>query len=115
MRIPVILFSKGAGLWVESIAASGCDAIGLDWTQDIAAVKRQVGQKVALQGNMDPAVLYASPEIIQENVAGILAAFGNGSGHVFNLGHGIQPQVDPEHAGVFIDAVHEMSKQYHGD
>lgn len=115
MQIPVILFSKGAGLWVESIAASGCDAIGLDWTQDIAAVKKQVGHKVALQGNMDPAVLYASPEIIRENVAGILAAFGNGSGHVFNLGHGIQPQVDPEHARVFIEAVHELSKQYHGE
>lgn len=114
-RIPVILFSKGAGLWVDAIAASGCDAIGLDWTQDIGAVKKQVGHKVALQGNMDPAVLYAAPEIIRENVAGILAAFGKGNGHVFNLGHGIQPQADPEHARVFIDAVHELSKQYHSD
>ena len=112
-RVPVILFSKGAGLWVESIAGSGCDAIGLDWTQDIADVRKQVGHRVALQGNMDPAVLYAAPEIISENVAGILAGFGKGSGHVFNLGHGIQPQVDPEHARVLIDAVHELSKPYH--
>ena len=115
VQIPVILFTKGAGLWVESIAESGCDAIGLDWTQDIGAVRKQVGHKVALQGNMDPAVLYAAPEIIRENVAGILAGFGKCNGHVFNLGHGIQPQVDPEHARVFIEAVHELSKQYHGE
>ena len=114
-RIPVILFSKGAGLWVDAIANSGCDAIGLDWTQDIADVRQQVGDKVALQGNMDPAVLYAAPDIIRQTVAGILADFGEGCGHVFNLGHGIQPQVDPEHARVFIDAVHELSKQYHNE
>jgi uroporphyrinogen decarboxylase len=114
-RIPVILFSKGAGLWVDSIANSGCDAIGLDWTQDIGEVRKQVGDRVALQGNMDPAVLYASPHIIRQTVAGILAGFGKGSGHVFNLGHGVQPQVDPEHARVFIDAVHELSQPYHSD
>ena len=112
-KVPVILFSKGAGLWVESIAASGCDAVGLDWTQNIGAVREKIGKKVVLQGNMDPAVLYASHNIIKQKVADILESYGKGSGHVFNLGHGIQPQVDPEHAGVFIDAVHELSKKYH--
>jgi len=112
-RIPVILFSKGAGLWVESIAASGCDAIGLDWTQNIGTVRNQVGDKVALQGNMDPAVLYADPDIIRRTVADILESFGHGTGHIFNLGHGIQPGVDPEHAGIFIDAVHKLSQPYH--
>lgn len=112
-KIPVIVFSKGAGLWVESIAASGCDAIGLDWTQNIGAVRNQVGDKVALQGNMDPAVLYADPDIIKRTVADILESFGHGTGHIFNLGHGIQPAVDPEHAGIFIDAVHKLSQPYH--
>ncbi len=112
-RIPVILFSKGAGLWLESIAASGCDAIGLDWTQNIGTVRNQIGDKVALQGNMDPAVLYAGPDIIRKTVAEILENFGHRNGHVFNLGHGIQPEVDPEHAGIFIDAVHKLSRPYH--
>jgi uroporphyrinogen decarboxylase len=112
-QIPVILFSKGAGLWVKSIADTGCNAIGLDWTQNIGEVRKQVGEKVALQGNMDPAVLYASPEVIKKTVAEILESYGPGNGHVFNLGHGIQPQVDPENAGIFIDAVHELSRQYH--
>lgn len=112
-NIPVILFSRGAGLWIESIADSGCDCIGLDWTQNIGSVRNKVGDRIALQGNLDPAVLYASPETIKHHVEQILENFGHGSGHVFNLGHGIQPGVDPEHAGVFIDAVHELSKKYH--
>ena len=112
-KIPVILFSKGAGLWVKTIAESGCHCVGLDWTQNIGSVRNQVGDKVALQGNLDPAVLYADPDTIKKNVARILENFGHGSGHVFNLGHGIQPGVDPEHAGILIDAVHELSKKYH--
>ncbi|WP_462156665.1 uroporphyrinogen decarboxylase [Pseudoalteromonas sp. GB56] len=112
-KVPVTLFTKSGGQWIEKIAATGCDAIGLDWTIDIADAKRRVGDKVALQGNMDPSMLHASPERIREEVASILAGFGNGSGHVFNLGHGITPDVDPEHAGAFINAVHELSAQYH--
>jgi len=112
-KIPVILFSKGAGLWVEMIAKTGCDAIGLDWTQNIGSVRQLVGDQVALQGNMDPALLYASPEIIRNSVADILESYGQGNGHIFNLGHGIQPEVDPEHVGILIDAVHELSRKYH--
>lgn len=112
-KIPVILFSKGAGLWVEDIAAAGPDGIGTDWTQDLGQVRKQVGDKVALQGNMDPSVLYASPDVIKEEVARTLKSFGHGNGHVFNLGHGIHPGVDPEHMAVMVDAVHELSKTYH--
>ena len=114
-RIPIILFSKGAGLWVEDIAATGCDAVGLDWSQDIGRVRAMIGDHVALQGNMDPAVLKASPDAIRYEVASILSSFGNGSGHVFNLGHGITPDIDPENAGVFINSVHELSQQYHNN
>lgn len=112
-QVPVILFTKGGGQWLESMAATGATALGLDWTTDISAARRRVGDKVALQGNMDPSILYASPERIRAEVAAILAGYGKGSGHVFNLGHGITPEVDPEHAGVFIRAVHELSGEYH--
>lgn len=112
-RVPVILFTKNGGLWLEHMAATGCDALGVDWTINIADARRRVGDKVALQGNMDPGALYGSPERIREEVATILADYGNGSGHVFNLGHGITPGVDPEHAGAMIRAVHELSPQYH--
>lgn len=111
--VPVIVFTKGAGLWLESLASSGADCVGLDWAIDIADARRRIGDKVALQGNMDPSVLYASPARIREEVARILEGFGSGSGHVFNLGHGIALDVDPEHAKVFIEAVHELSKPYH--
>ncbi|MFM4911149.1 uroporphyrinogen decarboxylase [Aeromonas dhakensis] len=113
-RVPVTLFTKNGGQWLEQIAATGCDALGLDWTTDIADAKRRVGDKVALQGNMDPSMLYASPARIREEVASILAGFGHGNGHVFNLGHGIHQDVNPENAGVFVNAVHELSAQYHG-
>ncbi|MBJ9977348.1 uroporphyrinogen decarboxylase [Pseudomonas sp. S75] len=113
-KVPVILFTKNGGLWLESIAEAGADALGLDWTCDIGDARRRVGDQVALQGNMDPTVLYARPEAIRQEVARILASYGHGSGHVFNLGHGITPEVDPAHAGVFIEAVHEFSAQYHG-
>jgi uroporphyrinogen decarboxylase len=111
--VPVVLFTKGGGQWLESMADSGCDALGLDWTTDLADARARVGDRVALQGNIDPCVLYASPAIIQQEVGKVLASFGNGNGHVFNLGHGIHPEVDPEHAGALIEAVHTLSKPYH--
>ncbi|PSV18479.1 uroporphyrinogen decarboxylase [Photobacterium leiognathi subsp. mandapamensis] len=113
-RVPVTLFTKNGGMWLEQIAATGCDGVGLDWTIDIAEAKRRIGDKVALQGNMDPSILYAQPERIRQEVASILESFGDaGTGHVFNLGHGIHLDVPPENAGVFVDAVHELSKPYH--
>ena len=113
-KVPVILFTKGGGQWLESMAATGADALGLDWTTNIGDARRRVGGKVALQGNMDPSVLYASPQAIRAEVSRILGSYGSGDGHVFNLGHGITPEVDPAHAGAFIEAVHELSAQYHG-
>jgi len=112
-KIPVILFSKGAGLWIRDIAKTGCDAISLDSTQDMGEVRKIVGDRVALQGNLDPAVLYDSPEVINREVTKILESFGKGNGHVFNLGHGITPDVNPDHVSVLVDAVHEFSKPYH--
>ncbi|MBB3047780.1 uroporphyrinogen decarboxylase [Litorivivens lipolytica] len=112
-KIPCILFTKNGGLWLESIAASGCQAVGLDWTINIGEARKRIGDKVALQGNMDPTMLYASPERIRQEVATILESFGHGTGHVFNLGHGITPEVDPAHAGAFIECVRELSAPYH--
>lgn len=112
-RVPVTLFTKDGGQWLEEMAATGCDALGLDWTTEIADARRRVGDKVALQGNMDPSMLYAPPARIEEEVQNILAGFGHGNGHVFNLGHGIHQDVPPEHAGTFVDAVHRFSRQYH--
>jgi uroporphyrinogen decarboxylase len=111
--VPSILFTKGGSAWLEDMAMSKCNALGLDWTIDIGEARKRVGNKVALQGNMDPCILYASPERIKEEVATILESFGHGEGHVFNLGHGIHPMVNPDHVAVFIDAVHELSAQYH--
>ena len=113
-KVPVILFTKNGGQWLETMAEAGADALGLDWTTNIDDARRRVGDKVALQGNMDPSVLYASPERIRAEVADILERFGPGDGHVFNLGHGIHQFVDPASAGVFVDAVHELSAKYHG-
>ena len=112
-RPPVILFTKGGGMWLEKIADTGCDAVGLDWTIDIDDAKRRIGQRVALQGNMDPNLLYASPERIRQEVARILDKFGSGPGHVFNLGHGIHPGIDPGHVRALVDAVHELSRPFH--
>jgi|TARA_B100002003_G_scaffold250853_1_gene291819 uroporphyrinogen decarboxylase len=112
-KIPVILFTKNGGQWLETIANSGCDAVGLDWTIDIGQARQRIGRKVALQGNMDPAILYASPDVIRREVASILESFGRANGHVFNLGHGITPQVNPDHVSVFVEAVHEFSGLYH--
>jgi uroporphyrinogen decarboxylase len=112
-KVPVIIFTKNGGLWLEAIAASGCDGVGLDWTIDIGKARQRIGDQVCLQGNMDPVMLYASPQAIRDEVGRILASFGKGNGHVFNLGHGITPEVDPVNAGVFIESVHELSAQYH--
>ena len=112
-RVPVILFTKNGGQWLEAMAETGADALGLDWTTDLSDARHRVGNKVALQGNLDPSVLYASPDIIREQVGKVLASYGKGEGHVFNLGHGIHPGIDPEHAGAMISAVHELSGGYH--
>jgi uroporphyrinogen decarboxylase len=112
-KVPVILFTKGGQGWLEAMAESGADCLGLDWTIDIDQAKARVGDKVALQGNMDPNVLYASPERIRAEVADILAKYGKGSGHVFNLGHGIHPGMNPDNVAAFFKAVAELSPQYH--
>ena len=112
-RVPSIVFTKGGGLWLESQAAIGADALGLDWTVDIAEARRRVGHKVALQGNLDPAILLATPEAVEKEVAAILAGYGKGSGHIFNLGHGITQHTPPEHAAAMIEAVHRLSRAYH--
>ena len=111
--LPVIVFTKGGGQWLESIAGCGAHAVGIDWTTDIGLARKRIGDKVALQGNMDPSMLFASPERIRAEVAEILATFGPGSGHVFNLGHGITPGVNPDHVTAFVEAVQELSPPYH--
>jgi uroporphyrinogen decarboxylase len=112
-QIPTILFTKGGGLWLEAMADSGYDALGLDWQTDIQQARARVGHQVALQGNMDPVALYANPEVITEKVKTILHKYGSGSGHVFNLGHGILPDMNPDHVKAMVDAVHEHSRVYH--
>ena len=111
--MPVVLFTKGGGQWLEIMADSGCDALGLDWTTDLSDARARVGDRVALQGNIDPCVLYAPPDTIRQQVAITLDSFGSGNGHVFNLGHGIHPEVNPEHAAALVEAVHTLSRQYH--
>jgi uroporphyrinogen decarboxylase len=112
-RVPVILFTKGGGQWLPEMANTGCDALGIDWTTDLADARRAVQDRVALQGNLDPSVLYASPSAIRAEVDKVLASYGRGHGHVFNLGHGIHPGVNPEHVQAMVEAVHELSPQYH--
>jgi uroporphyrinogen decarboxylase len=112
-KVPVILFTKNGGLWLNEIADSGCDCVGLDWTIEIGRARGLIGDKVSLQGNMDPSILYSSPASIRAEVARILESYGSGNGHVFNLGHGITPEVDPANVAVFIESVHELSAQYH--
>lgn len=111
--VPVTLFTKGGGQWLEAMAATGVDALGLDWTTDISDAKARVGDKVALQGNMDPCVLYASADRVEQEVKSVLAGFGSGTGHVFNLGHGIHPTINPENMLRLVDSVHKHSEQYH--
>lgn len=112
-KVPVTMFTKGGGPWLGRMAESGCDALGVDWTTDLSDARVQVQDKVALQGNLDPCILYSSPERIREEVGQVLNSYGRGPGHVFNLGHGIHPTVDPENAGAMVDAVHELSVPYH--
>ncbi|MCK5830197.1 MAG: uroporphyrinogen decarboxylase [Methylococcales bacterium] len=112
-EVPTIFYTKGGGLWLEEMIGAGYSALGLDWQTDIAKARARVGDKVALQGNMDPIALYGKPEMIREKVKSILQKYGQGSGHVFNLGHGILPDVNPEHVKAMVDAVHEFSPQYH--
>jgi uroporphyrinogen decarboxylase len=108
--IPVTLFTKGGSAWLEQIAMSGCDGIGLDWTIELGEAERRVGKQVALQGNLDPSVLYASPEVIVSEVNKVLDQFKGETGHVFNLGHGVTPDVNPENMKILVDAVHAYSK-----
>ena len=114
-KVPVTLFTKNGGQWLEAMAATGADALGVDWTTDLGDARGRVGGQVALQGNMDPSVLYAKPERIEEEVQTILQSYGSGTGHVFNLGHGIHPEVDPEHAAAFINAIHKYSPAFHSN
>lgn len=111
--IPVIIFTKGGGAWLAEMADSGAHCLGLDWMTQLDDARTNVGHQVALQGNMDPAVLYASPDIIKAEVKKTLAAYGHGTGHIFNLGHGIHPTINPEHVKAMVDAVHEFSPSYH--
>ncbi|MBA1146715.1 uroporphyrinogen decarboxylase [Ectothiorhodospiraceae bacterium WFHF3C12] len=111
--VPAVFFTKGGGLWLEAMAQSGADGLGLDWTVHLGEARRRVGQRVALQGNLDPCILYAQPEVIRREVGHVLAEYGAGPGHVFNLGHGINPDVPPDHAQAMVEAVHELSPQYH--
>lgn len=112
-NIPIILFTKNGGGWLQEMAESGADALGVDWTISLHEARARVQGKVALQGNMDPSVLYASDNFIRQEVETILASYGSGSGHIFNLGHGIHPEVAPEKVAVLIEAVHDLSKRYH--
>jgi uroporphyrinogen decarboxylase len=110
---PVIVFCKDCGHSLEAIASTGCQVVGLDWTIDIGEARNRVGGKVALQGNMDPTILYAKPERIREEVRSILKKYGKGAGHIFNLGHGILPDIPVEHAKEFVRAVKEESVTFH--
>lgn len=111
--IPSIVFTKGGGLWLEDIAAIGCSAVGLDWTVDIGAARRRIGDKVALQGNLDPVVLFSPPATIAAQVGSVLRQYGAGAGHVFNLGHGVSQFTPPEHVAALVEAVHDLSRPFH--
>jgi len=115
-NVPVIVFAKGANTVLSEIAKTGCDAIGLDWTIDIGRARWQLADRVALQGNLDPMILYAPHDVIRKEAAKILQKFGehsDASGHVFNLGHGILPDIDPAHLKTLIDFVKSESTKYH--
>jgi uroporphyrinogen decarboxylase len=112
-RVPAILFTKGGGAWLERMSAAGADALGVDWTTELSAARRDTLGRVALQGNLDPGALFAPPPVIRAEVARVLESYGRGPGHVFNLGHGIQPGVDPENVAAMVAAVAELSPAYH--
>ena len=111
--MPVILFSKGCNTHLEGLADTGCDALGVDWTISLKQARKLVGDRVALQGNLDPSVLLANPKVIRQEVGATLNSFGRGNGHVFNLGHGITPDVDPDNLTALISAVGELSPGFH--
>jgi uroporphyrinogen decarboxylase len=110
--VPVIVFTKGGGGWLEDIAGCGCEAVGVDWSTDLGEARARVGARVALQGNLDPAVLAATPEVVRREAAAVLDSFGAGPGHIFNLGHGIQPHADPDNVAVLVETVHELSRSH---
>jgi len=112
-KVPCILYTKGGGQWLQVMADTGADCLGIDWTMDMGDARAQVGDRVALQGNMDPTILYSSPDRIREEVKVVLDSYGHGEGHVFNLGHGIHPGIDPENVDAFINAVVDLSPAYH--
>lgn len=111
--VPTILFTKGGGLWLEDIVDTGCNAVGIDWTLDLGVARKRIGDRVALQGNLDPAVLYAEPDVIRQETARVLQSFGKGAGHVFNLGHGVPQFTNPDRVAALVDAVHEISPAFH--
>jgi uroporphyrinogen decarboxylase len=108
-RTPLILFGRGNGAYLDELSRTGCEGVGVDWTIELGEARRRTGDRVALQGNLDPAVLYARPEAIESEVAAALDSYGNGPGHVFNLGHGVSPDMDPEHVAALVEAVHRLS------
>ncbi len=112
-RVPVVLFTKGAGERLRDMVATGCDGLGVDWTTDLAQARVYTQDKVALQGNLDPSILNASPDVIRTEAQRVLASYGDGPGHVFNLGHGIHPNIDPAHVAALVEAVHAFSPQFH--
>jgi uroporphyrinogen decarboxylase len=112
-RVPVVVFTKGGGLWLEAMAGIGADALGLDWTVDLGEARRRVGDRVALQGNLDPSVLFAGPEVVRREAGKVLQSFGPGTGHVFNLGHGISRFTPPENVTALVDSVHTESRARH--
>lgn len=111
--VPRIVFTKGGGLWLEAMADIGADALGLDWSVDLGDARRRVGARVSLQGNLDPSVLFAPPEVVRAEAGKVLQSYGKGSGHVFNLGHGVSQFTPPEHVAALVDAVHELSRPLH--
>lgn len=112
-RVPCIVFTKGGGQWLEALAGCGADALSVDWTTNLGRARQQVGERVALQGNLDPAILLTNPEVIQNEASRVLADFGNGNGHVFNLGHGVSRFTPPENVAALVEAVHRESRPYH--
>jgi uroporphyrinogen decarboxylase len=111
--VPVILFTKNGSQWLSEISETGCDAVSIDWSIELSQARQLLKTPIALQGNLDPAVLYANPSIIKQEVGRVLESYGANVGHVFNLGHGIYPDINPDHVAALVDAVHELSQPYH--
>jgi len=112
-KVPVVLFTKGGGQWLEAMADCGADALGIDWQTDLGAARRRVGDRVALQGNLDPMALFAPPAAIERAVERVLGSYGRGAGHVFNLGHGVSQHTPPENVQALVEAVHALSLGAH--